>query len=444
MTTPPSANRSAWIDARNGIAGDMLLAALLDAGASLEAVVSAVEAVLPNTVRLDLSEVRRAGMRAAKLEVTTLVADQHHRDWTTIRAMLTTAALPEPVRTSATAVFAALAAAEGRAHGIDPEEVHFHEVGAWDSIADVVGVCAAIHDLGLTGLSCGVVGVGSGSIQVAHGEVPVPVPAVVELATGWPVVAGGRGELATPTGMALVAALTDSRPDLPAGVIEAVGIGAGTRDDPHRPNVVRVLLGEFSVGSAPAEQAAALLAANVDDLDPRLWPGVLERLIAAGADDAWLTPILMKKGRPAHTLSVLCAADLAPMLRELVFELVPTLGIREQTIAKHVLDRRWETVTVAGQPVRIKLGLQDRRIVTATPEFEDVASAARTTGRSERVVMAEAIAAAGESGGSRGDLGGQMSGAVAIVDVDHGDAGGTGVQHGQQRGDAVEGRAIAD
>jgi uncharacterized protein (TIGR00299 family) protein len=402
VTSPlsqPGSSVTAWVDARNGVAGDMLLAALLDAGASLDAVVDAVEAVLPGTVRLEVHEVRRAGLRALKLDVVKLVEDSHHRDWTTIRAMLAAAAVPEPVRAAATAVFQVLADAEARAHGVDPEQVHFHEVGGWDSIADIVGVCAAVHDLGLDGLGCGVVGLGSGTVRVAHGEVPVPVPAVVELAKGWPVAAGGRGELATPTGMALVVTLARPQPELPSGVIEAVGVGAGTRDDPDRPNVVRVLVGRFeglAVPGAgePQRQDAVLLAANVDDLDPRLWPDVLARLLDAGADDAWLTPILMKKGRPAHTLQVLCAPGLVSALRSLVFELVPTLGVRETPTTKWVLDRVWETATIAGQPVRIKLGHLGGRVVTATPEFEDVAAAARASGRPEREVMAEAAAAA--------------------------------------------------
>lgn len=397
---PSPAARTAWIDARNGVAGDMLLAALLDAGASLDAVAASVEAVLPGTVRLDLREVRRAGMRAAKLDVVTLAEDSPHRDWTTIRAMLARAAVPDAVRASATAVFQALADAEGRAHGVDPERVHFHEVGAWDSIADVVGVCAAVHSLGLAGIGCGVVGLGSGTVRSAHGEVPVPVPAVVELAKGWPVVAGGRGELATPTGMALVATLARPVAELPAGVVEAVGVGAGSRDDPDRPNVVRVLVGRFAVAELDAvgveagREDAVVLAANVDDLDPRLWPDVLARLLDAGASDTWLTPILMKKGRPAHTLSVLCEPSLVGELRRLVFELLPTLGVRESPVTKWTLERRWETVTVAGQAVRIKLGLLDGVVVTATPEFEDVASVAASTGRPQREVMADAAAAA--------------------------------------------------
>lgn len=158
-------DRQAWVDAANGVAGDMLLGALLDAGAALDTVVRAIEAVLPDTVRLTVRTVQRAGLRATKVDVSPLVTDHHHRDWTTIRTLITEANLPDSVRQQALAVFAALAAAEARAHGIDIERVHFHEVGAWDSIADVVGVCAAIHDLGLGRLTCGVIGLGSGTVR---------------------------------------------------------------------------------------------------------------------------------------------------------------------------------------------------------------------------------------------------------------------------------------
>lgn len=392
------------MDAGNGVAGDMLLAALLDAGADLGAVTTAIEAVLPETVRLDVRTVQRAGMRATKVDVTPLVSDHHHRHWSTIRDLLNRADLPQRVRDDALAVFAALADAEGRTHGIDPEQVHFHEVGAWDSIADIVGVCAAVHDLGLTGLSCGVIAVGSGTVRAAHGEIPVPVPAVVQLALGWPVATGGSGELATPTGVALLTTLCQSRPTLPTGILDAVGIGAGTRDDPGRPNVVRVLLGRFASDASthPASENVAgqdgvELATNVDDLDPRLWPEVLDRLLAAGADDAWLAPILMKKGRPAHTLHVLARGEALPALRRLIPELVPTLGVREHPVTKWVLDRRWEQVSVDGQPVRVKLGLRDGEILTATPEFADVAAAADVLGRPQREVLTAAISAWGAS-----------------------------------------------
>ena len=186
-------------------------------------------------------------MRATKVDVEALVADLPHRSWTDIRAMILEAHLPEAIRARAVSVFAGLAEAEARAHGIPAAEVHFHEVGAWDSIADVVGVCAALHDLGVTRLTAGPIALGSGQVQTSHGQIPVPVPAVLELSAGWQVLAGGPGELTTPTGMALVSVLGDASENLPALTVAAVGVGAGTRDprtaptsyvlcsDPRRP-----------------------------------------------------------------------------------------------------------------------------------------------------------------------------------------------------------------
>ena len=393
--------RTAWVDARNGVAGDMLLGALVDAGASLSTVQRAVEAVIPGTVSLSSATVRRAGMRATKVDVRTVVEDQPHRHWTQIRSLLQEADLPDEVRADALVVFGRLAQAEGRAHGVDPEEVHFHEVGAWDSIADVVGVCASLHELAIDGLTAGPVTLGSGTIRAAHGVIPVPVPAVLELSTGWQVIGGGAGEMATPTGMALVVALATRCEDLPAMTVEVTGVGAGTRDPADRPNVVRVVIGSTEAGVDRAQEAlerAVVLETNVDDLDPRVWPSVLAALMQAGASDAWLTPVLMKKGRPAHVLSALAAPSLVPPLRELVFRLVPTLGVREHVVVRTVLERLWHTVDVDGHPVRVKVGHRDGEILSATPEFEDVAALAGQLRRPVREVLTLALAAAVNSG----------------------------------------------
>lgn len=393
---PPTSVRHAWIDASAGVAGDMLLGALVDAGADLGRVAAIVDAVAPGTVELSAHEVHRAGQRATKVEVTPLVESPAHRHWSDIREMLATAAVPARVRSRAHDAFAALAEAEGRAHGIDPDRVHFHEVGAWDSIADVVGVCAALEDLGVATVSAGPVALGSGSVRAAHGLIPVPVPAVAELALGWRVRSGGEGELATPTGMALVRSLSEQCEDLPDLVPEAVGVGAGTRDVEDRPNVVRVVLG--TLGGAVDGSRVELLETNVDDLDPRLWPGVLAELIQAGAADAWLTPILMKKGRPAHTLSVLCAPALAETMVELIFAQVPTLGVRRSVVTRAVRDRTSRTVLVDGVQVRIKLGLRAGAVTSTTPEFEDVADVARVRGITERDALSLAQQAAASAG----------------------------------------------
>ena len=378
-----SDGRHAWIDASAGIAGDMLLGALLDAGASVEAVRAAIEAVAGDAVRLHTREVRRAGLRALKADIELVDPDPPHRHWREIRDLLAD-------RTAA-AVFRRLAEAEARVHGIAPDEVHFHEVGALDAIADVVGCCAALDDLGITSVSASPVALGSGTVRAQHGRLPVPAPAVAELSLGWRVSAGGAGELATPTGMALLRTFAQVCEPLPVMELTSVGVGAGTRDPAGRPNIVRVLLGEKT--EEPAE-SLILLEANIDDLDPRLWPGVLGGLIDLGAADAWLTPILMKKGRPAHTLSVLCREDLAEAARDRIFRDTSTLGVRHSRRGRIALDRGFVEVSVGSGRVRVKVGSRDGVVLQVMPEFEDVAALAREQGRPERVILQEALAAA--------------------------------------------------
>ena len=391
----------AWIDASAGIAGDMLLAALLDAGAQLEAVQSAVRSLVGESVVITVAEVTRAGLRASKAEVIVTVAEQPHRTWTDIRTMIDGADLAEPVRRSAQAVFARLAAAEGRVHGIPDESVTFHEVGALDSIADVVGVCAALFDLGVTSVTASAVALGSGEVAGGHGALPVPVPAVAELARGWAVRAGGEGELTTPTGMALLAALADRCEDLPPMVVQAVGIGAGTKDIAGRANVTRVVLGEAAAAAAPTSPEL-LLETNVDDLDPRLWPDVLSRLLQVGADDAWLVPITMKKGRPAHVLTVLCDPRRADVLRAEVLSRTSTFGVRQTETSKYALPRSWFQVEVAGGPVAVKVAHRNGVIVQVSAEFDSVAARAAALDRAQHEVLTAVVAAAAAAGLSVG------------------------------------------
>jgi len=388
----------AYIDASAGVAGDMLLGALVDAGADLTTLQARVDAVLPGAVRLRRTTVTRAGQRATKVDVEVLVGDPPHRTWRTVADLITGADLPAPVRDQALRVFGRLADAEGHVHGIPAADVHFHEVGALDSIADVVGVCAALDLLGITTLSVGEVALGSGRVTIAHGEIPVPVPAVAQLALGWRVTGGGRGELTTPTGMALIATLCERSEDLPPMTVGAVGVGAGSRDTAGRPNVTRVFVGGIDLSAASPDAHSVVLEANVDDLDPRLWPGILTRLLRAGAADAWLVPIVMKKGRPAHTLSVLCDPARVTALREVIFDWSSTLGIREHSVHKHALPRAWVDVAVAGGSVAIKIGHRDGVIVQVAPEFDQVAALADALRRPPVDLLAAANAAASNAG----------------------------------------------
>jgi pyridinium-3,5-bisthiocarboxylic acid mononucleotide nickel chelatase len=392
--------RRAWVDASAGVAGDMLLGALVDAGADLDAVQRAVDAVIPGAVRLVQTPVTRAGLRAVKLGVEVLADDPPHRTWRAVRGLVADGGLPTRVRQDALAVFARLADAEGHVHGIPAENVHFHEAGALDAVADVVGVCAALHELGVATVTAGEVALGSGRVTAAHGELPVPAPAVTQLAQGWRVRAGGPGELTTPTGMALLTALSAECADLPPMTVEAVGVGAGTRDTPGRPNVTRVILGAAAPDPPPdgGGEAALLLEANVDDLDPRLWPGILARLLSAGAADAWLVPILMKKGRPAHTLSALCHPQQAAPLRDVIFAETTTIGVREQVLRKYALPRAWVDVPVPGGTVGVKIAHRHGVILQVMPEFDEVAEMAARQARPQRLVLAEAAAAAVDAG----------------------------------------------
>ena len=378
----------------------MLLGALVDAGTPLPVIQDGVDAVVPGMVRVTAHEVTRAEQRGTKVDVASLGADQPRRRWTDIRELIARAPLEPAVAAAAQRVFETLAAAEGRVHGVDAEQVHFHEVGAWDSIADVVGVCAALHWHGVRSVSAGPIAVGSGRVTGAHGDLPVPVPAVLELGTGWELLAGGTGELATPTGVAIVRALATTCEPLPPMRILAVGVGAGTRDTPGRANVVRVCVGERSDAAVHAvTEQLWVLEANVDDLDPRVWPTVLTALLEADAADVWLTPILMKKGRPAHTLSVLCSARDRSRLRDLVHSLTSTFGSRSYTVDRVALHRDWRTIETHGHSVRIKVSLDAAgRILHATPEFEDAATAAHSANVSVRQLLDDAAATAAAQG----------------------------------------------
>jgi uncharacterized protein (TIGR00299 family) protein len=387
-----------WLDASSGASGDMLLGALVGAGVPVDVLAAAVGAVAPEHVDLTVETVDRGGFAATRCHVE--VADSStHRTWREVADLLRDAALDERVRSRAHATFERLATAEATVHGTDPADVHFHEVGALDAIADVVGVCSGLEHLGLDALVVSPVAVGSGRVHGAHGDLPVPPPAVAELLRGVPSSAGpGAGELCTPTGAALLTANATDHGPQPAMAVSVIGVGAGARDPGSHANVLRLLVGEATgpttSTTTTTTDGALLLATNVDDLDPRVWPSVIASLLAAGASDAWLTPILMKKGRPAHTLTALVRADRADVVRTEIFRQTSTIGLRETTVAKRALDREMRTVLVDGQPVHVKLGFHNGQVVNAQPEYEDVARAAAATGRPVKDVLADAAAEA--------------------------------------------------
>ncbi|MDQ1245654.1 MAG: Pyridinium-3,5-bisthiocarboxylic acid mononucleotide nickel insertion protein [Actinomycetota bacterium] len=384
----------AWLDCRVGVAGDMLLGALVDAGADERAVKAAVAAVSDGAAEVTFDRVLRCGFAALKATVTTPgERPVSHRGLAEIVGMIEHAGLPDEVGAASVAVFTLIGEVEARQHGCDVADVHFHEVGALDTIADVVGVVTAWHSLGWPEATGSMIGLGTGMVRAGHGPMSVPAPAVagVLARTGAPTWAGPLPmEATTPTGSALVAQLAGAWGDPPAMIVRSQGFGAGSADPAGVANVTRVVLGE-PVRPAAGEPADVVeLRCNVDDLDPRVWPSVLAALLAAGALDAWLAPITMKHGRPAQLLTVLGHHETAADLRRLIFELTPTFGVRWQTWHREILDREWQQVLVRGHPVAVKIGRRDGRQVTIQPEWRDVESAAAALDVPARVVLAEA------------------------------------------------------
>lgn len=381
-----------WLDLSSGVSGDMLLGALVDAGVPLALLQEEIGRLgLP--IQLRDESVTRAGLAATRVHVITDEPDPPHRTLPEIRDLLTR--LSPAVGAVADHAFALLAAAEANVHGIPVNEVHFHEVGALDALADVAGVCTGFAYLALTGLTVGTIALGGGTALTSHGELPIPGPAVLEIlrAAGLPASGGGTFELCTPTGAVLLASLGSLPGPMPPMTVTTTGSGAGGRDLPGRPNVVRLVLGE-PLAVADEQANAILIEANVDDLDPRAWPAVLEALFAAGADDAWLTPILMKKGRPAHTLSALTTTADAAAVRAVFFRETSTLGVRETPASKTALTREFRMVEVDGHPIAIKLGwAPDGTLANAMPEWEDVARAAKALGLPVKRVLARAQSA---------------------------------------------------
>lgn len=383
--------RVLYLDCSAGAAGDMVLGALLDAGASLDAVRASLNALDLEGWELRDEEVTRGGIRANKVSVV-CAPETTERSYAAIVELLTKAALDARVRELALRTFRVLAEAEAHVHGVDVDTVHFHEVGALDSIVDTVGACAAFCDLAPDRVITSEIAAGRGTVETRHGTMMLPAPAVTEILTGAVLVPGGEGELVTPTGAALIAAFTDSFGDMPPMRLLATGYGAGARET-ARPNVVRVLLGDAAADEAQTE-TVVVAETNIDDMSPELVPYVIESLLAAGALDAWTTPIVMKKGRPAITLYAMFEADNRDRILDVIYHETSTLGVRIRHSARDTLPREWVEVTVEGHPVNVKVGRRAGEVITIAPEYEDAVTVARTTGLPLKKVYELATAAA--------------------------------------------------
>jgi uncharacterized protein (TIGR00299 family) protein len=378
-----------YLEPIGGIAGDMFLAAAIDLGVPLRALEEALAPLSLPGWRFEVSRGERHSLAGTHLDVVLTAPDTaHDRPWSTIRAMIQESGLSLAVKTKALATFGALAEAEAHVHGTTVEQVHFHEVGAIDSIVDIVGAACVLELLGDPEVFCAPPPMGSGVGRSRHGAIPIPGPATLQLLRDRPVRFEGVGELTTPTGAALVAALTRPGPPPPFSP-RKIGFGVGTKDFTDRPNVLRATLGS----RAESTGALRVLEANLDDQSPQLFARLFERLLEAGGLDVWSTPALMKKGRPAQLLGVLCEASAQEKLERIIFEESTTLGVRSHAVERRALERRHETVETAFGPVRMKLGLLDGRVLNAAPEYEDALACAKARGVPLKEVLAAAVAA---------------------------------------------------
>jgi uncharacterized protein (TIGR00299 family) protein len=383
--------RLAFFDCPSGASGDMILGALVDAGAPFEALTRELAGLGVTGYRLERREVIKAGFRATKVDVTLGPHEAGHRGLREILDILEGGRLAPAVREMATRVFQRLAEAEARVHGTTPERVHFHDVGAVDAIVDVTGACIGLHLLGVDAVHVGALPVGGGFVEGPHGRIPVPGPATAELLKGFPTLDPGiRRELVTPTGAAILTTLAAGAGVMPAMRVTAVGYGAGTMDL-ETPNVLRLFVGEASgtLGSAPIETIVQV-ETTVDDMSPQLYEPLLERLLEAGALDVWLTPVIMKRSRPGVVLTALCEPGRVTDLSRLLFEESSTIGVRWTAYQRSRLEREMVRLDTAYGPVTFKVSRLEGRAVTITPEFEEVRRIAREKGLPVREVLEQA------------------------------------------------------
>lgn len=388
--------RVAYLDCFSGISGDMMLGALLDCGFPESELRQGLSRLPVHGYRLEVSRQKRAGLEGTRVEVVVEEGHQPHRDYGQIRALVEEARLPERVRDLAAKIFLCIAEAEARVHGVAPDHVHFHEVGAVDSIVDVVGVALGVEALGIEKAFVSDLPLGSGWVRCAHGVLPVPAPATTEILKGMRVKKDHpvEGELVTPTGAAIAAVLSEGASGCPPPMrIEKVGYGAGSRDDPMYPNLLRVWLGQTSVGAERDD--VRVVECQIDDLSPEIFPYLVERLLEAGALDVALVPVQMKKGRPGMLVQVVSGPVVDQRLLEVLFSETTTLGVRIFG-AERVKLRRWaERLETDLGPVAVKAcegpGLE---AVELRPEHEECRRLAREKGLPLRAVYEEILWAA--------------------------------------------------
>ena len=384
-----------YLDCFAGISGDMLLGALLDLGVPADALRRELSKLALPGYSIATARVIKQNIAATKFDCRETQPQHHHRGFTEIAGLIAGSALAEPVQRRAISVFRRLGEVEAKIHGVPLEQIHFHEIGAVDSIVDIVGVCLALDWLGVTMVQASPLPCGSGFVETAHGKFPVPAPATLELLRGVPVVpAAITGELVTPTGAALLAEFCSRYGAVPALVIEKIGYGAGTRDWPALPNVLRAVLGQPT--ELPAADKVAIIEANIDDMNPELFGAVMERLLATGALDVFWTPVQMKKNRPGTLLTVLCEPAAAEQVAELVLTHTTSFGVRISEARRRTLAREMVPVQTKFGEIAVKIGRLAGQVVQRAPEFEACRRAAALASVPVKDVYNAAANAAGE------------------------------------------------
>jgi pyridinium-3,5-bisthiocarboxylic acid mononucleotide nickel chelatase len=363
-----------YLDAFSGISGDMTVGALIDAGASSSAVIDALES-LSTGAKFEVEKTKRSGIAASKFKVNLSAEPQKHRHLHHILTLIDRSQISPKAKQNATSVFQRLAEAESNVHGVSIEKVHFHEVGAADSIADIVGACVALDLLNIEEVCSSAINVGSGTVMTEHGVLPIPAPATANLLAGKPIYARGPAmELTTPTGAAIAATLSSGFGVMPPMKISSIGHGAGDRDFKESPNVLRVLIGERT--GAPESTVVSVIEANIDDSSPQVLGYALERLMEAGALDASLSPLQMKKNRPGSLLRVIARPQDQEMIAQLVFAETSTLGLRIHAAERRIESRRIVEVETQYGKIRIKVSGHG----SFAPEYEDCRAIAARTG----------------------------------------------------------------
>ncbi len=363
----------AFFDPFSGASGDMILGALVDAGLSLYALTTELSRLDLSGYQIRAERAGQHGMHGTRV-VVDVTEDMHSRTWSQIRELIDASHLDEPIRAAAAAIFQRLANAEAKIHDATPDEVHFHEVGGVDAIVDICGACIGLALLGIEDVFCGPPQVGSGYAHSAHGIIPVPAPATGELlaeagtriATPIPVMLDHPAELLTPTGAAILTTLATFR--RPSFTPSAIGYGFGQKEPPW-PNALRVWIGELD--DEAGSDGEIVLETNLDDMNPQFVELVSARLFAAGALDVWITPVIMKKGRPGSVLSVLAPSEKRELLEDILIVNTSTLGVRSSRVDRTKAARSFETVATRWGDVRIKLRAWNGRVIDAAPEYAD-------------------------------------------------------------------------